>query len=255
MIDYIVHRDYTGATLSSKGEDITLSRGTKMFLMEDTGYIFLEGFVPVCTQHSYVADQYFCRDDDNNGLMRGKLTWAIAFANRQRIHSDGMVSRFSEEELEEICNNWKKFIREDCPDVILFNTDFFNADINELKQFAKSINIKVDLSEFDDTSSDSTLSENNNVEKKTDEISKVPYENINLTNNKIRENINSIDNKMHVNEISNQIVEETDSTNILKTRRELINALKKPKKMIKNNIKEEDMHGKNIKTVNKIFIH
>ena len=148
MTDYIVHKRYTGRVLDGSEKDVILERGTKAFLVEENGFIFLENTVPVCAKDSLVAHEHFCRNDDGKGLLRGKLTWAIAFAQRSRISKDGKPNRFSDEELNEINTNWKHFIRPDTPNVILFNTEFFNADTDILKQFAKAINISVNLDEF-----------------------------------------------------------------------------------------------------------
>lgn len=168
MIDYIVHRKYIGKILDGSNKDVTLNRGTKAFLVEENGFIFIENAIPVCAQDSLIAHEYFCRNDDGKGLIRGKLTWAIAFAQRSRISKDGHANRFSDEELNEINTNWKHFTRSDTPEVIIFNTDFFNADIDILKQFAKAININVDLSEFNEENIEAI--EDNNTTINNDKI-------------------------------------------------------------------------------------
>lgn len=164
MTEFIVHREFTTAVSINNqpiGENYVYApRGTKAYYFEDNGLITLEDYTYICDYASEFAQLHLCRNDDGYGLMRGKLTYAIAYADRSRIHSDGVVSRFSEAEIDEILNNWKHFIHEENKDTILFKSDFFNADINDLKKLAKLIHIRVNLSEFESNTKTPTVINN-----------------------------------------------------------------------------------------------
>lgn len=79
---------------------------------------------------------HFARNDDGNGLYRGKLTYSIAYASRKPNKENEY--RFTENEISWLRKNYSKYLRED--DVaVIFNYDFFNADICELEKIAKKI--------------------------------------------------------------------------------------------------------------------
>ena len=96
----------------------------------------------ICTPTSSQGHRYFAINNDGQGLVRGALTYAIAYSERERIHKNGHVFRFSEEEIETLERDWKHFLRDD-PGVILFNHDFFTAPVEELKRLAEAINITI----------------------------------------------------------------------------------------------------------------
>ena len=166
-IKFLLHTDYSGAVLTTPFSQRQFKKGTIAYLNPNNELIFIED-VPVCYMNSYVSHEYFCRDDDEQGWLRHVYTYTIAKANRQRILSDGSVSRFTEEESNTIINRWGHFIRQDCPGVILFNTNFFNATIEDLQQMAKEINIKVKLNDEKDTN-DSNNNSNKNSDNDSDE--------------------------------------------------------------------------------------
>ena len=87
-------------------------------------------------------DGFFARNDDGQGLERGKLTWAIAYSQRVRTGPNGRQQRFTEEEIELLERKWAHFLRQDV-EVILFNEDFFAAAVPELKELADALHIKV----------------------------------------------------------------------------------------------------------------
>ena len=141
-IKFLLHTNYSGVVLTDPVQHKEFKKGTLAYLDPYNKMICIEG-IPVCHMGSKASMEYFCRDDDNQGWLRHAYTYAIAFANRQRIHSDGTVSRFTEEEAETIMTRWNHFIAQDCPEVLIFNINFFNATIEDLKQMAKEINIKI----------------------------------------------------------------------------------------------------------------
>ena len=106
------------------------------------GFIATEDGKAICRPTSESGQKYFAVNDDGNGLERGKLTYAIAFAKRKIKCNNGFVFRFSDQDQETLLSKWKKFLVPDS-EFILFNNDFFHADIETLKQIAKDVNIKV----------------------------------------------------------------------------------------------------------------
>jgi len=95
----------------------------------------------VCIVTSYVAHQYFACDDDGRGMERGALTYAIAFEPREREHDDGYIYRFSQDELDMLCAEYPQWLKQQAP--LLFNHDFFQADVDELRKLAERLGIKV----------------------------------------------------------------------------------------------------------------
>ena len=136
---YIFHHTYKG--LRADGKEVVIPFGTELEVINN---MVVHENALFCYTTSDVAQHYLSRNDDGQGLLRGKYVYSIAFRPRQRINSDGHVNRFTEKELEEINNNWTKFIRTEFRDVLIFNNDFFNAEIEDLEAFAKAINIKID---------------------------------------------------------------------------------------------------------------
>ena len=72
-------------------------------------------------------------------MERGKLTYEIAFADRRRYNKDKTRrQRFTDEEIELLCEKWSKWLIPDI-DVVLFNHAFFNGNILELRQLASEL--------------------------------------------------------------------------------------------------------------------
>lgn len=95
----------------------------------------------VCLTTSYVAHQHFAINDDGRGMERGLLTYAIAFEPREREHDDGYVYRFSQDELDMLCEHYEHWLKQKAP--LLFNHDFFQADVDALKELAEKLDIKI----------------------------------------------------------------------------------------------------------------
>lgn len=128
-MNYITHRRFRGKAICGK---LNLRYGTEL---EEADGIIWRNDDPICFATSENAHMYFARNDDGRGLERGKLTYAIAYAQR------GKGQRFTTEERNLICEKYKHWIRQDC-DMLLFNHDFFNADVDELKELAERLKIK-----------------------------------------------------------------------------------------------------------------
>ena len=130
-MNYITHHRFKQKTM--RGDYLNLPYGTKLICVANI--IFYKN-TPICYATSENAKQYFSRDNDNRGLERGALTYAIAFAPR------GNSSRFTFEERNLLTEKYSHWLRRDI-DYILFNDDFFNAEVEELQQLAAALNIKI----------------------------------------------------------------------------------------------------------------
>lgn len=135
-MEYICHRKYQG--MSEAGKEVKISRGQKFPVI---GVRIAKDNASVCVTTSEVSHKHFAINDDGKGLERGALTYAIAYKPRSKKHSDGHVFRFLEDEIKNLRENWKHFLRPDDA-VILFNHDFFTADVDELKKMAAEFGIK-----------------------------------------------------------------------------------------------------------------
>lgn len=130
-MQYICYKRFKGKTLSQDNANIPY--GTTF---EATGVILLDSDnKPMMTTTCYNCHQHFSRNDDGQGLRRGKLAYAIAYAPR------GDKFRFSEEEIAMLTRDYQRFLKP--TETILFNNDFFNAEVSELEELAKKLNIKV----------------------------------------------------------------------------------------------------------------
>lgn len=132
-MQYICHKRFKGKTLSKDHANIpygTMFEAAGIFLLDSDNK-------PMMTTTCYNCHQHFSRNDDGQGLRRGKLAYAIAFAPR------GDKYRFSAEEITMLTRDYQRFLKP--TETILFNDDFFNAEIAELEELAKKLNIKVKL--------------------------------------------------------------------------------------------------------------
>lgn len=138
-MEYIVHKRFKEVAACEKV--LNIPYGTKFETIG--GFIATPDGKAICHIKSENAHKYFSRNDDGNGLERGALTYAIAYGNRRKPKSDGKsLYRFSDEEIKMLERDWKHFLRDDV-DVILFNHDFFNANVSELRKLAEALKIKV----------------------------------------------------------------------------------------------------------------
>jgi hypothetical protein len=129
-MQYICHKRFKGKTLSQDHANIPY--GTEF---ESAGDFLCDNGKPMMATTSYNCHQHFSRNDDGQGLRRGKLAYAIAYAPR------GDKYRFSEEEITMLTRDYQRFLKP--TDMILFNNDFFNAEVSELEELAKKLNINV----------------------------------------------------------------------------------------------------------------
>lgn len=134
MHTYICHHTYTGNTEAGYNAHINVGERLPCIAGRITRHN-----ASVCLTTSYVAHQHFAINDDGRGMERGLLTYAIAFEPREREHDDGYVYRFSQDELDMLCKDYPHWLKQQAP--LLFNHDFFQADVDALKELAEKLDI------------------------------------------------------------------------------------------------------------------
>lgn len=132
---YIIHHRLKGSTISGQ---VNLPYGTKLVSNDNRFIIGSSGTICVIGSEQY--NQHIAPNDDNNGLERGAITYAIAYKNTPTYSSRGQ--RFTEEQINILTSKYQRFLVPDV-DAILFNTKFFNAPIEDLRTMAKDLNIKI----------------------------------------------------------------------------------------------------------------
>lgn len=98
------------------GEKLIVIDGDFLALEKDRSKV-------ICYRYSDVAKHFFAINNDNNGIERGKLTYSIAY--NPKFH-------LNEKQKELICKDYQHYLRQDV-DTILFNTNFFEANLYDLK--------------------------------------------------------------------------------------------------------------------------
>lgn len=122
---YIVTKKFSGHAICG---DIVLQAGTQ--LTTSQGYILCpQGLVCVVTSQN--AYDYFSQNDDGNGIERGKLVHDILRRihklKKQKERNDIIWGKIWEDP------RCLKFKRPEHADHWLWNYDFYNADIEDLK--------------------------------------------------------------------------------------------------------------------------
>lgn len=127
-MEYIVHKHFKAIAICG---EVNLPSGTPC--EEIDGLIFCNG-EPLCVTTSENAHKHFARNDDGQGLLRGKLTQDIqrTLAKRNAKYQARWDKIWE-------CPMCQKYKRIEHADYWLWNTDFFNAPIEDLKEIAKII--------------------------------------------------------------------------------------------------------------------
>ena len=114
--------------------EVNIPYGTPIYC--ENGYLFTPDAV-ICTDHSQNAYDHFMRNDDGNGLERGKLTQNIRkrLAKRDKNYQD----RWDKIWEDKLCQKYK---RPEYIDYWLWNHEFYNAPIEDLQYIANLIGIK-----------------------------------------------------------------------------------------------------------------
>lgn len=131
-MDYITTRR---ARFKGISGNVNIPYGTRVQC--DNGCITFDGKA-LCYTTSENAHQYFARDDDGNGLLRGKLTQATMkrLAKRDKDYQ----ARWDKVWSDEVC---KPYRRAEFGDYWLWNNDWYEADIETLKYIANLVGTKI----------------------------------------------------------------------------------------------------------------
>lgn len=136
-MEYIVHRRCR--EMGAAGQQLNLSYGSVFHTIGS--FIATPEGMAICFETSDTAHRYFARNDDGQGLQRGRLTYAVAWSDRVRL-VNGRRQRFTAEEIEMLERDWGRFLVPDVP-VLLFNHSFFIAEIDELEQLAHALDFNI----------------------------------------------------------------------------------------------------------------
>lgn len=90
----------------------------------------------ICVDRSQVYRDYFTQDEDGNGMLRGKLTKGII--NELKIKPDSETREDRDKRWEPIWDSplCQKYKDNQIADHWIWNIDFYNAPILDLKQIA-----------------------------------------------------------------------------------------------------------------------
>ncbi len=136
-MEYITHHRFKAIAMC--GGRLNIPYGTKLNAADIT--LVTQEEKPICYITSENAKRHFARNNDGRGLERGKLTYAIAFAPRERKGTGGRRQRFTDAEIEMLERDYSHWLRPNL-DVVLFNDDFFAAEVEDLQKLADKLGIK-----------------------------------------------------------------------------------------------------------------
>ena len=120
---YVCHRKFD--KIAACGKRLLVRKGERL---ERIGSFLVKGKEAVCAVSSEDARRHFAKDDDGQGMKRGKLVWRIAYAPRRPNEDDEF--RFTPEEIGMLQERYGHFL--EGGDVIRFNWAFFDANTIEL---------------------------------------------------------------------------------------------------------------------------
>ena len=130
-MEYVCHRRYQKR--GANGKPYNLKVGSRF---DSIGQFIAYKNAAICSIRSEDAYMHFARNDDGRGLERGRLTYEIAYSDRHPNEDNGF--RFTDEEARILMRDYSRFIRQDV-DTIIFNFEFFNASIEELKEIKERV--------------------------------------------------------------------------------------------------------------------
>lgn len=146
-MQYIAHRRFRGVTLIKKHINIPFGSECE----SSNGIVYYKG-APLMTERSENCYQYFARNDDGNGLRRGKLTQEILKLLRPLSYPAKVPPQWevlSQRQKNAVAENsaflrrtwdriWgdlrlRKFKRIEFADHWTWNSEFYNAEICDLE--------------------------------------------------------------------------------------------------------------------------
>lgn len=131
-VQYIAARR---ARFSAIGGPVNIPYGTSVEAVD--GFLERDG-LRLCAVTSESAHKYFAKDSDGNGLERGALVAAIIA--RLEKKGDGHQDRWDKVWGDSLC---QKYRRPEHEDFWLWNYDFFNAPVADLRYIAQLIGARV----------------------------------------------------------------------------------------------------------------
>ena len=131
-MNYIVHTRFKGRAICG---DVNLPAMTECTLEEST--ICYEGH-PLCYVKSDNAHNHFARNDDGQGMTRGKLIRAIQ--NRLAKRDEQYQARWDKVWGDPLCQQYR---RPEHQDHWLWNHEFHEAPIHDLRHIAALVGAKV----------------------------------------------------------------------------------------------------------------
>lgn len=129
MSKMIVFRDFNGKSLSGY---ISLHRGEELetTIKDYREFVCLPDKTIIVAVYSQYYIEHFSRDDDGQGLLRGDFTYKIS------------QTEFSNEQQEILRKDWNKYLLP-YKETLLFNNNFYEAPIEDLKNILSSLKIEV----------------------------------------------------------------------------------------------------------------
>ena len=129
---YIVHTRFKAKALCG---EVNLPAMTECELQG--GCLVVDG-KPLCMVNSENAHKHFARNDDGNGLRRGALVSAIVKVLGKE--DENHQTRWDKVWGDTLC---QKFKRTEHPNNWLWNSDFYNASIDDLEHIAELVGANI----------------------------------------------------------------------------------------------------------------
>ena len=127
-MNYIIHTRFKGRVISG---EVNLPAMTEV---QVEGNVVYYNDIPLCALSSDNGNKHFARNDDNNGVERGKLTRSIQNALSKR--DDNYQARWDKVWADPVCQPYK---RADHADYWLWNRAFYDAPIEDLRHIEKLV--------------------------------------------------------------------------------------------------------------------
>lgn len=114
--------------------DVNIPYGTELERNEN---VLTHNGKPVCAVFSKCAHDYFAGNDDGQGFVRGKLSRTIidTLAKKDKMHQ----KRWDKVWDDTLC---QKYRSNEHDDFWVWNNDFYNAEIEDLRHIAKLVGAK-----------------------------------------------------------------------------------------------------------------
>lgn len=127
-MNYIVHTRFKGNAVCGS---VNLPAMTEVQV--EGNVVYYDG-IPLCALTSDNGKRHFARNDDGNGMERGKLTRSIY--NRLAKRDEQYQARWDKVWADPVCQPYK---RADHADYWLWNRAFFDAPIEDLRHIEKLV--------------------------------------------------------------------------------------------------------------------